>query len=173
MTYFPVGGDASVDKRVAAATQKIQGDPLIALLAQLNRFAGKEVKISTCPARKYVGAKFDLKSRLDHRAATAADMIYDARWSCAPQSLDVPLSTQQRDLLKHDYAYQLLLKVSANLETVARTIAQVGDLAGLPPAEVGITDVDPSLAPRGLPTSVIVSLGVAAIAALILLRSKP
>lgn len=171
MSYFPTG-DVSVDKRVAAATQKIQGDPKIALLAQLNRFAGKEVKISACPPRKYVGAKFDVNGALDHRAVTAAWLIYEARWSCAPQSLDVALGTQQRDLLKHDYSYQLMIKVVANIEAVARTIAAVGDLAGLAPAEVGIVDIDPNLRPKGLPTSVIVSLGVAAIGALILLRSK-
>jgi hypothetical protein len=155
------------------APYKVSGDPVIALLAQLNRFAGEEVSLgSGCRAKRFVGRAFPLKaSAFDEWAATAVVAILVERYACgvggdatreyrwALSGLDNPLGF-----------------VRNNLDQVTLILAQAADAAGLDAANVGITTVDSKLKPT--PTWMLVTgigvglLGLGALAQAIAKRRR-
>jgi len=153
-----------------ASPYQIKGDPVVALLAQLNRFAGKTVKPGgTCGERRLVGAPFSLQPPIiDDRAATSAVLIVWQRYSCVP--LDVWSSRKEKWIAAHlggdarDF-------VRSNLNELTVTIAQFGDSLGLDAAKVGITELDPKMKPK-FPVMTVVLLGALAIGAVVVTRMK-
>jgi hypothetical protein len=172
-------GGASVQGRyqlgdVAVPTNTVQvaGDPVLALIAQLNRFAGKTFSPEGCggtAARHYVNTAFPMVPQLTDAAATAAALIVYDRYRCAPidQSLGETKSKWASAALSGDttgWAMQ-------NLAEIVPTIAQFGDSLGLPPASYGITTTDKKFAPK-LDTTQIILLGGVAFAGILLLTRK-
>lgn len=127
------------------APYRIQGDPVVALIAQLNRFAGSSYKVGTgCSARRYVSRVLPLMPTLTDEAATAANILLYDRYNCV--SLDT--WGKQKAKWALDGMNDSIPFVLANLEEITLTIAQVGDALDLAPASVGITNVDPRLKPK-------------------------
>lgn len=132
-----MGAMGAVDIASTGSGSQVQGDPVVALLAQLNRFAGKELLVGGSKApRVYVRAAFPLATgNLTDAQATAAVMILIDRYQSAP------LGTYSGS--KASWAINGLANaipfVTANLEEITTTIAEFGDSLGLSPAPVGIT----------------------------------
>jgi hypothetical protein len=148
---------------------QVQGDPTVALLAQLNRFAGESVAIGTCGEARFVGQPFALKpGAFDERAAFAAATILIQRYAC---SSDTKVGAEYRWALSS--ADNEVAFVKNNIDRVTLIIAQVGDAAGLDAAVVGITEVDPKLKPMPTWVKVVgVGVGLLGISALVSTLAK-
>jgi hypothetical protein len=169
MTYCSMGAITDI----GASPYKISGDPVTALVAQLNRFVGKTVDAG-CGGITPVPSAFPLVPAISNSAAQAAALILWQRYRCAPS--DVWSKT------KDDWASSALFSggdpvppavtwsfVMNNLTEVTTTIAQFADTQGLAPADVGITQVDPKLTPK-FPVGTAVIVGALAIGAYLLSR---
>lgn len=126
---------------------QVVGDPVIALFAQLNRFAGRMVSPTTGAARHYVAEPFSLglvsalpemirPAAIDLRAAMAAVSILIDRYQLTTDT-DSRLTKWAISSLDSPQAF-----VRANIDTIVPIIAQYGDSLGLDPAAVGITTRD-------------------------------
>lgn len=150
MSYLPAG---AIDTN-AGAGPVIQGDPVVALLAQLNRFAGKTLSPPGGAApRKYVSAEFTLgATAFDTRAASSAVAILIDRYQYAPltgyDKSKVIWATSGLDDPK--------TFVLANLDIIVPQIALYGDSLNLPAAPVGITTRDPKFTPSVTPAQVVI-----------------
>ena len=165
MTYFMKAGLSGVED-LGLTPYKINGDPVTALVAQLNRFAGKTITPGgTCGPRKLVNEPFTLIPSIDNKAATAAALIVFTRYSCTPT--DVASATKQKWANGGLFDGNTWAFVMNNITEITTTIAQFGDSMGLPPATVGITTKDPKMAPK-FPTTTIVAIGVMAVAAVVM-----
>ena len=149
----------------------ITGNPVMALIAQLNRFAGKSITLKGegCNAtRKYLpGGALPLATTLsDKAAATATLIVYDAA-TCLSDVRFIDKRWTQNFLARtDDIGY-----VMANLNDITVRIAQFADSKGLNPAAVGITTVDPKLTPKMSPL-VIASLGIVGVGLIFMLSRR-
>lgn len=149
----------------------IKGDPTIALLAQLNRFAGKlltpgdgctrELNFLSKPTYPLVASALDL------RAATAAVVILYHRYYCSPTGF----FDKGKALWANSGLLDPIRFVNANMSTIVPTIAQFGDKLGLEPAVVGITERDPRFTPS-FPIKTAALLGVFAVAAIVVTQRR-
>jgi hypothetical protein len=152
-----------------ASPYQIKGDPITALVAQLNRFAGKSVSPGSCGAARLVSAPFPVAPVMDERAVTAAALIVWRRYSCVP--VDVWSKAKEKWAADGMFGGNTRAFVMANLAEITTTIAQLGDSLGLEAATVGITARDPKMTPK-FPTMTVVGLGVLAIGAVLVSRRK-
>lgn len=146
---------------------QVTGDPVLALIAQLNRFAGKTFTLGGgCGSRRLVSAAFPMvPGSLSDAAATAAVLILESRYSC----VGLDLFDGQKAKWARDGLIEPISFVTGNLPEITTTIAQFGDSLGLAPAAYGITTKSP-LFQKKLKTEHIVMLGGVALAAIVLLR---
>jgi hypothetical protein len=170
-------GAIDVDTRAGAVPYLVEGNPVVALLAQLNRFVGKTVKGPGCPAGQQptypydrpIGSSssrsFQLLPALSEDAATAAVQTAYARYACAPTELQQGAAsvTQNKikwliDAMGSQSQWSFVMN---NLDELTTTIAQFGDRLGYPAASVGITKVDPLVAPKANPFIAVAVIGLA------------
>lgn len=144
---IPTGSGAAID-----------GDPTIALVAQLNRFAGKDLKAASYAApRVYVRTAFPLVPILSDQVATAAALILVDRYAYAPIGT---YSATKHKWAMDGFAGDSIGFVSKHLAEITRTIAEFGDRLDLPVASVGIT----GRADKFSPASILSNLGPVAVA---------
>lgn len=153
-----------------ASPYQIKGDPVTALIAQLNRFAGRTLSPGgKCGSRKYLSAALPLATVLSDQAATAANILMYDRLSCL---------TDERLIDQNQLAKVMagtgnpIPWAMSNLQSITIQIAQLGDSLGLSPASVGITAVDPKLKPKFPMTAAIVIGGVLLVGAIVVARSR-
>jgi hypothetical protein len=157
----------------------IKGSPIVALIAQLNRFAGQKITLgAACSGRSQVY----LNSRLSEQwpalsalaASTAHLILYDSM-SCLEDARMI--DTQTRDTMERSIA-QIgeQLWMLGNLASVTVQLALFGDSQGLTPAPVGITKAAPGSAsskPPGAPIGwILLGLGALAAGAALLLTRR-
>jgi hypothetical protein len=106
---------------------KVEGNPVIALIAQINRFVGKTVKGPGCPSGARptypydapLGTKdskpFMLQPALTEDAASAALQIATARYACAPFTLQSTGAMDKRKWLVDGSRYNTWSFVMANI----------------------------------------------------------
>ncbi len=169
MTYLSAFGDLT---DVGISPYKISGDPVTALVAQVNRFAGKTVRAGgTCGARTLVPKAFPLGPVITEASATAAALIVWTRYTCVPVELRSPTKEKWiSDGLFNPKPSTWSFAMN-NLHELTITIAQFGDSLGFAPATVGITQVDPKMAPK-FPIRTVALLGVLALGAFMVSRRK-
>jgi len=148
---------------IVAKIYKLSGDPVIALIAQINRFVGVTVKGPGCPQRIQPtrgwdqGKPFPLQPTLSQFAAEAATEIAIARFQCADQLLAATtesgmvsqFSQQAKWIAEGRAKYGASMFVLNNLQWFTETIARFADFHGRPVAEVGITNVDKEIFNKG------------------------
>jgi hypothetical protein len=168
MTYIQVGAiDAGAISDAGASPYQTTGNPVIALIAQLNRFVGKTVPMppnSSCGARNYLpNGPLPLTPVLDNHAATVAWAIIDDRLHCIA---DVSLIDNKSGAAQRQAAGLMdpIPWAMGDLNSITVQIAQFADSLGLDPATVGITKTDPKMA-APFPMTLVL-LGVGALAAL-------
>lgn len=146
---------------------QINGDPVMALIAQLNRFAGKTLSPPGCKPRRYVNAAYAMTPTLTDAQATAAAIIVHDRYACVPVEHTSSKIKWASDGISGDSRAWAL----RNIHELVVTIAQFGDALGLPPAAYGITEVDKRFGKK-LDLTQVLLLGGVAVAGLVLLRRK-
>lgn len=138
---------------------KVEGNPVIALLAQLNRFAGKTVKPGNrCTGdRRYVKEPYPLVPVLNEQAAVIANMIVFDRHTCVPGVVsDIEVRWAQKATTIGYWVWAM-----NDLDKITKTIAQFADSLGLEPATVGITKVDERVRPKAkIPPIVFIAGGL-------------
>lgn len=124
----------------------IVGDRVVALLAQINRFAGQKVdpKTSGCAARTYLPASVPLKNTLDVWNAMIAGAIVRSSLVCNAEVQLVDYGAVKR---LDDGMHNPVKWVTENMEDVIVRIAVYGDVLGLTPATVGIAKRNPNIEP--------------------------
>lgn len=174
MTYMAVGAISDI----GLSPYKIYGDEFIALVAQVNRFAGKTVSLG--PGCENYGSKRFLDEPLPllpglitTKAADLAWLIASMRWDCAPSDLQPVGILKVADKRKWmaTGATNTWAFVTTNRKELTITLAQYGDSLGLKPAVAGITEVDPKMKPK-FPTTVAVIGALAVGAYLVSRRAK-
>lgn len=147
---------------------QIAGDPVLALIAQLNRFAGKTVAPGYgCRPRQYLAAALPMVPTLDDKTATTAVLILNDRYSCVP----IDLFNKSKADWANSGLTETTVFVTKNLAEIVITIAQYGDKVGLSPAQYGITERDPKFAPNLLTTkNIVIAGGVLVLGALVMRR---
>ena len=163
--YVPVGAIAEL----GTSPYQIKGDPTVALIAQLNRFAKRTVSPGGGYGnRNYLPAgELPLASSLDDKAATTAVLIVNDRYGCVA----VDVFSKQKAAWALSGLANAVPFVTANLAELTTTIAQFGDSLGLSPATVGITNRDPKFTPK-FPVTTVAIVGALALAAIIVSRRK-
>ena len=148
----------------------ITGDPVMALIAQLNRFAGKTVQPGgTCGARNYLpGGALPLTTPINDKSATTANIIVYDSMNCISDErlMNFKAMATINSALTNPVPW-----VTANLKDVTVRIAQFADSLGLSPAAVGITATDPKVTPKMSPL-VLVSLGVVGVGLIFMLSRR-
>ena len=149
---------------------RVAGNPVIALIAQLNRFAGRTVNPGGgCTSRDYLPrGPLPLVTALDDKAATTANLIMYDRLNCLA---DVSLIDHRRLKAVREALVNAVPWAMANLATITTQIAQFADSLGLSPAAVGITKVDPKMTPK-MSTTAMLLLGVAGVAAVFMIARR-
>lgn len=157
---------------VGLSPYTIAGNPNNALVAQVNRFAGRRVKPVGCSERQYVKEAFPLAAVVPQWAAHAANQIFIDSHTCLGDQRLVDKYKVQAALTAQQNDSQWLWATS-NLTDVTTRIAQFADSLGLDPAPVGITQRDPNipLPPKKFPVVTTVLLTALAIGAFVLTRS--
>ena len=148
----------------------IVGDPIIALKAQLNRFAGKSFNPSGVKEpRRYVTMAFPLASGnlTDQQATVATIIVYD-RYVSAP--LEV-YSAAKAAWAFRGLSGDTVAFVTANLAEITTTVAEYGDSLGLDPASVGITTRSPKFRSR-FPYGTVALVGGLVVAAILVARKR-
>lgn len=172
MTYHYGVGDLQIDEIVGSSIYQIAGNPIVALLAQLNRFAGKKIKIGTesgdaCKARIFVARPYRLVPTLTDEQATIANIMMHAILTC--------VGTNVRDFKQAKKVSDGVLNAvgwaTQNAEYLTIQFAQLGDLLGLDAATVGITRRDPRVTPK-FPTTAVLVVGLALGAMFVLKRRQ-
>lgn len=131
------------------APYSVQGDPIVALIAQVNRFAGKTIDTGRCTgsaARTMPGNKLLLVPAMTLEVAIRAAQLVQARYSCVA-TFDM-FSASKEDWVLNAIQGDTVTWANANLHEITMTIAQFGDSLGLSPAAVGITTRDEKLVPK-------------------------
>jgi hypothetical protein len=149
---------------IGASPYKISGDPVTALVAQVNRFSKGQSMGGTCPPMKAF-TPLPLVAGLSQQGATIAWALAGRRFDCAPSEL--------RSAAKVDWVTKgsdnPWVWAMNNLNELTITLAQYGDSLGLAPASVGITQRDPKMTPK-FPMVTAVLLGALAIGAVVISR---
>lgn len=165
MTYHAAG---SVEN-IGLSPYQVSGHPVMALIAQLNRFAGRTITLPLkCGTRRYLpyGA-LPITTELDDRGASTANIIMYDRLQCVTIGLGDPRKLNQ----VIEATTNPKPHVMANLSDYTTQIAQFADGLGLPAATVGITTRDPKMATK-FPTMTVLLLGGLAVAAVVVSRRK-
>lgn len=171
MTYHRYNIGAIED--IGVSPYQIAGDPVMALIAQLNRFAGRTIKLPDAPgcrnsSRNYLpSGPLPLSTSLNDKSAVTANLIMYDRLQCVAIGL-VDMRKLQKVI---DATENPMPHVQANLNDYTTNIAQFADSLGLPAAKVGITTVDPKVAPK-FPVTTVLLLGGLALAAVFFVRRK-
>lgn len=171
MTYHGTIGTISINEDTGASPYKITGDPVIALIAQLNRFAGKSIQLKgeNCKAiRRYLSEKLPLVAALNDKAATTAIVIVYDIVSCVTdvRMIDRRLQKRASDGLTNSIPWAM-----SNLADITVRIAQFGDAEGLDSATVGITKRDERVTPK-FPTTTTVLLAAVALGVIFMLKAR-
>jgi hypothetical protein len=127
-------GDVATTASGAGFSTEISGDPVIALVAQVNRFAGKSLKLGAA-TQMPVKTTYPLASVLTDAVATAAVMLVYDRYQYAP--LDFYSAAKAK--WANSGLSDSIGFVSQNLRELVVTLAEYGDSLNLPPASVGVT----------------------------------
>ncbi len=154
---------------IGASPYQIAGDPVMALVAQLNRFAGKTVTVGPKCVRSYLpNGAIPLTTIMSAQIATVAYlMAYDKANCIADERLiDFAKLAAMRAGQSDPTTWAM-----RNLTDLTTQIAQLGDVSGLSPAAVGITKVDPKVAPK-FPTMTVALVGALAVAAFVVYKGK-
>jgi len=165
MSYHAAGAIEDIGK---SPYNPIAGNPVIALLAQINRFAGKTLNIGgTCGARKLVAAAHPLVPTLSQRAAEDAALIMWQRYSCVP--LDLWSAKREKWAADGFFVGNAWVFVLNNVNEITITLAQLADKLGLEPASTGITARDPKMTPK-FPVMTVVMLAALSVGAVMISR---
>lgn len=173
-------GSASVDARYQLGGiedlglgPQVNGDPILALIAQLNRFAGKTVAPGfRCKPTVYLHGALPMAPELSDKAASTAWLLMGQRYSCVPddqfsQSKNAWVNSFNAGSIADTKAW-----VQSNLNEITITIAQFGDKLGLAPAAYGITERDTKFTPSLTPTTAIFAVGAVGLGLVLALRRK-
>jgi len=125
-------GDIATTASSSGFQSDIEGDPVVALIAQLNRFAGKSFTPGGTPVRS---GGFPLNAGLSDAVTTAATILVYNRYEYVPHEF----YTVSKAAWANAGLSDTIKFVSENLREIVVTIAEYGDKVGLPPAKVGIT----------------------------------
>lgn len=156
-----------VDISELGTGSQVSGDPILALIAQVNRFAGKTIDPGFgCKVRKYLSSPLAMVPMIDDKTATTALMILYDRYNCVPVELVGPKAKWVTDGLGNAIPF-----VQSNLNEITTTLAQFGDKNGLPVAAYGITTKAPMFTPS-LSIPLVVGGGVLLLAVLVASRRK-
>lgn len=169
MSYhsYNIGGLGAIED-IGVAPYQVSGDPVMALIAQINRFNRSINLGGGCGSRNYLPhGKLPLATVLSDQAATMANVIMYDRFNCVDSSL---IDFRKLKLIR-DGSANPIPWANANLRDITVNIAQFADSLGLPTASVGITTVDPRVAPK-FPTLTVVALGALALGAVLFARRK-
>jgi len=158
------------------------GDPVVSLVAQVNRFAKHTVAL-LCGPRNYLPAgALPLPSKVtlpmvgtitpltEHAAAIALLILIDSMSCVEAELIDRKRLAILLNVGDRSKAVEWLLK---NLSDTTVRIAQFADSLGLDPAPVGITKRDPNIKPKPKTSSAILAvvlLGVLAVGAVVITR---
>lgn len=156
---------------IGVSPYQIAGNPVMALIAQLNRFAGRTVSPGgKCGTRNYLphGA-IPLSSVLDDHAATIANVMFYDTLNCV--SDERLMDFKKMASVNASLGPNVIAWAMANLSEVTTKLAQYGDMLGLSPAAVGITTVDKRLSPK-FPVMTVALLGGLAVVAFVVSRRK-
>jgi len=163
---------ASDVMNVGVSPYTVEGDPVVALIAQLNRFAGKSVRLpSPCTSwtnpfarRKYLNAPIPLNAGYSHQMVITASMIIYDRLYCSDWvGGKKPVLMTSLLIARSMNQEENWLKI--NLADVTVQIAQFADSLGLDPASTGITERDLRLVPSKFPTGMLLLVGALAVGA--------
>ncbi len=156
-----------------AAPYVVQGDPAAALVAQVNRFAGKSVSLG-CKARPYVPRAVPAAVLTDDAMFSAALIVNDFyNCACTAMGASCPDFGQQKARWANNGFTNYQTFVPANLNEITLALAQIADSKGYAPAAVGITAVDPKLKPTSkAPWYVAGGLAIAALGVVFTRRMK-
>lgn len=141
----PVGFGQTTSKeggwwqRAGASLYKVEGDPIVALLAQLNRFMGRPVAVGNCPPSidwrvRPDGSMiqpFALKPEAfgDDAAKMAAELVYN-RWFCVdPSDFDKSKTDVFLTLFKPKYVTKLNEKLTEVYGTPVNLLVAEPDLS--------------------------------------------
>ena len=147
----------------------IKGHPIVALIAQLNRFAGQKITLgATCSGRSqmYLSSRLAEQPALSALAASTAHLILYDSMSCLEDERMIDVQT--RDAMEKSIAQVgEQIWMLGNLASVTVKLALFADSHGLAPASVGITKAAPGSASSKAPGAPIgwILLGLGAIAA--------
>lgn len=156
---------------VGLSPYQIAGHPVTALIAQLNRFAGRTVKPGgSCGSRNYLphGA-LPLATTLDDKAATTANLIMYDRLNCISDVSLLDFKAMKK--VNEALGPGVIPWAMSNLNNITIQIAQFADSLDLPAASVGITTRDPKMTPK-FPFVTVALLGALAVAAVVVSRRK-
>jgi len=139
----------------------VEGNPIVALIAQVNRFAGKTIPCSVSSGAASGGLRvlnnpLPLTPVVTGDVAYAAAQITYARYNCS--GMDFWSDTKSNWVLRALQS-DTIAWVNQNLNELTVTLAQYGDSQGYPPADVGITKVDEKVTPKKLSKTTVVSVG--------------
>lgn len=163
--YLAAGADIA---EMGVSPYQIAGDPVVALHAQLNRFAGKTVNPGgKCGSRTYLRSDLPLAKTIDDQVATIALLILRDRYECVP----IDVWSQQKSKWVTEGLGNAVPFVTGNLAEITVTIAQIGDSLDLAPAKQGITRRDPKFTPK-FPVVTVAIIGALALAAVAISRRK-
>lgn len=155
---------------IGANPYQIAGDPVMALVAQLNRFAGKTISAGgKCGSRTYLphGA-LPLTTIMSDHAATIANVVMFDLLNCVSDERLIDARALAKVTEGLNYPTTWAMKDLSNITT---RIAQFADSLGLNAAAVGITKVDPKVAPK-FPTMTVAIVGALAVAAFVVSRKR-
>ena len=145
MTYHSYNIGAIED--IGVSPYQITGDPVVALIAQLNRFAGKTVNPGAkCGPRNYLPrGPIPTTSGVNDHVATIANLIMYDRLNCISDTslLDFRKMAAVNAALTTPVPW-----VNANIRDITVQIAQFADSLGLAAATAGITTKDPKFTPK-------------------------
>lgn len=112
---------------------QIQGDPMVALVAQLNRFRTRQKLTQPLPELPLVAGP------ITNEIAIEAITLLQAR---ALSAIEDPLAAASANELTIALR-QPIQYVAPRVSSIAQMLALFGDSLGLPPAKAGITRADP------------------------------
>ena len=141
---------------------KVDGNPVVALIAQLNRFAGKAFDEPGCsPPSTFLKTPLPLVAVLDRQTASVANVIVTHSVSCVSDATLVDFKEVR--LLKEAWLRDPIGWVTSDLTGITVRIAQYADSLGLALATAGITKRDPNIKPPPAFPVGLVFLGLIAI----------
>jgi hypothetical protein len=169
-------------ENIGLSPYQIAGNPALALIAQLNRFAKRTITLPpitdscrTKGTRNYLRMVADSNQPLpmvpviDPTVANLAHLIMYDRLTCVAPGLGDPRKLKQ--VVDAEGDGKIIIWAMSNTKDITTQIAQFADKLGLDPAKVGITAVDPKMKSK-FPTMTVVLIGALAVAAVVVARRK-